>query len=408
MIEKEENRLTVPVNRLSAFMTRVKEMNSKISKIGGSAVSCSVVREFKEKVKFADGEEYSVPFVEIELTAEPFGLNGWIFIARLEHHDSGRVSIYTAPGQELPADERWQHAKSDCDHCNKQIFRSNTYVFKNESGEYKQVGSSCLKDFFKTDPKQALRWFTYIRTILEDSEGDYTRDFMFRGSKDSIYTERYLQLVAVGIRKHGWVSKSASASYSEKSGGFAHLTCTAVEAANAYFTLNKEVIDEFKIEGVDREVVKSALEWLNAEITPKKNKTNFEHNLSGACNAEFISWNEVGVVASLISCYSKAIEKNIARRKAQETDGGFLGSVGERIKISGTVSMVKSLGFGDFGERFLVKIITDNNNAIVWFGNGKAIGELIIGEKVEAKATVKAHEMYNGLSQTVVTRFAIV
>lgn len=404
MVEKVENRIEVPVSRIPAFVAKIKKMNSKIEKIGGRKISYSIVREFEKEF-----ETYKISYVEFEIDSEPFGLIGWNFIAKLEHHDDGRVTVYELPGfKNVPVDAKWQTAKSNCEHCKKQMFRHNTYLLQSEAtGQVKQVGSSCLRDFFNTDPKRILQLTAWYCSIADDSDDEYTERSLFN-SRDILIRDKYLELVAVSVRKHGWVSKATSHKYFENSNGNGILISTADDALTGYWSDNKEVRREFEIEDQDREFVKNALNWLKTTILPKANKSSYESNLVGACLADMISDSETGIVASLISVYAKAVELEIIKRREKESDGGAIGKVGERLKLKATVTMVKSLGFGQYGESFLVKLMTENNNTIVWFGNGNAIGELIIGESVNFKATVKKHEFYNGINQTVVSRLAVI
>ena len=92
------------------------------------------VRTWKELVRFID--------VEVEGTAI---VNGWQFAASLEYTDKGNI-ISGVEGIEIP--ERYYKCAPWCEHCKTARDRKYSFIVRNtESGEFKQVGKACLKDF---------------------------------------------------------------------------------------------------------------------------------------------------------------------------------------------------------------------------------------------------------------------
>jgi hypothetical protein len=91
----------------------------------------------------------------VELVGEPPRLEGWEVVGRLDHDDggSGRLS-FAGPGIERGA---WSGAEPWCEHCGLLRRRTVTYLVRDGSGEVRQIGSSCLRDYTGHDLARAVR-----------------------------------------------------------------------------------------------------------------------------------------------------------------------------------------------------------------------------------------------------------
>ena len=56
--------------------------------------------------------------------------------------------------------------------------------------------------------------------------------------------------------------------------------------------------------------------------------------------------------------------------------------------------------------RYMIKMTDASGNVFVWWGTNDFAADLSVGDKVEGKATVKAHDEYDGCAQTVLTRLS--
>lgn len=93
-----------------------------------------------------------------------------------------------------------------------------------------------------------------------------------------------------------------------------------------------------------------------------------------------------------------AAEKELAR---QQLDGAsqHIGTVGERISIEGDIFFVARFE-SRFGTTHITGVKDDAGN--IYIQKGTAIGYR--GERVSLKATVKDHEIRDGVKQTIITR----
>lgn len=111
-------------------------------------------------------------------------------------------------------------------------------------------------------------------------------------------------------------------------------------------------------------------------------------------------------------CMGIALEKDyIAKREEIKQErlerdqlSDYIGQIKQRLDFSGKLEMVVDCGFqqvsyNSFVEKYMNKIRVDNN-IVVYFG--KKLGEP--GEEISIRATVKDHQEYKGVKQTIVNR----
>lgn len=118
---------------------------------------------FKE-LKDENGKTYNARFVLVEAEGTVV-INDWEFIAEVDHTEKG--NIITGVGVEVP--ERYYISKPVCEHCNSNRYRKNTYIVRNKTtGEFKQVGKSCLKDFTHGMSAEAVtQYMSLFDTLIE-------------------------------------------------------------------------------------------------------------------------------------------------------------------------------------------------------------------------------------------------
>jgi hypothetical protein len=98
-----------------------------------------------------------------------------------------------------------------------------------------------------------------------------------------------------------------------------------------------------------------------------------------------------------------------AREDAQEARKGseWVGSVGERLRGLAVTVMFETHIESEWGGAKLVKFTDGDGNEFGWFGSGVAIYDLKKGDEVILTGTVKKHDTYQGIKQTMLTRCAI-
>lgn len=393
---KQFNILECNMDRLEKKLVRIA---NKCKKYDCDFSYNRIGEEFKT-LKDEEGKSYIAKYIIIEVEGTA-NIAGWKFVAEVEHTEKGNI-ISGISDLEVP--ERYYSAKPVCEHCGVSRYRKNTYVVQNEeTGEFVQVGKSCLKDYTGGMSAEGVAQFISAFDELIKGEEPYTGHHAERFYK----TEDILRFAAETIKHFGYVrtqdSGRSTASRSFDYYGIEH-------GHNFHPTTKRELeveMDEvgFNHESADTvELVQKSLEW----VSKQEESNNYIHNLKTACSLEYTSGKNLGIVVSLLPTFNRELEfqaekaererKRLAEQ-ASEVNSKHIGKIGERISVD--IHSVKCLTSWetDFGTTRIYKIVDVNGNVFTWkTGN-------FIEENVNfLKGTVKEHKEYNGINQTELTR----
>lgn len=141
---------------------------------------------------------------------------------------------------------------------------------------------------------------------------------------------------------------------------------------------------------------------IKAAVGETAEDSDYGRNLRVVLAGEHVSGRNVGILASLVKVYARQQQLE-AERKAHPVVAGFIGEVGERVRgISGTAKTVV-YSEGDYGTTTFLVAITDDGRTVVW--NASKALDIEVGDTFTmCAATVKAHEAYHGVDQSVITR----
>ena len=126
------------IERLEKKLTTISNKCQKY----GCAFTYEVISE--QFVKNEAGEVKRYIEIETEGIAK---VNDWVFVAVVNFHENGNI-IRKCGNTEIEVPERYYTSEPICEHCNAKRRRKDAYIIMNTTtGEFKQVGRSCLKDF---------------------------------------------------------------------------------------------------------------------------------------------------------------------------------------------------------------------------------------------------------------------
>lgn len=387
------------MERLAKKITKIR---NKCNKYGCDFHYAEVGEEFRT-LQDDEGKEYTARFVLVE--AEGIAIvNGWKFIASVEHTPKGNI-INKACDVEVP--ERYYTSNSVCEHCNSNRYRKDTYLVMNEeTGEFKQVGKSCLKDFTMGMSAEGVAQYTALFEELIQGEAPCG------GRGESYYpVKEYLMYVAETIKHFGFVRTHDDC-------GNYNYDNTRSRAFNYYlidhggrFTYEEEKLLREAMQRVsfdaqsNAEVAEKVLEWLNAQ----EGDNNYMHNLKTACSLEFTAYRNLGIIASLYPTYRREVEyqekkaekeRQRALQQASEQNSTYIGNVGERIEIDVQSFECVTSWETDYGTTRIYKFVDTNGNIYTW----KTSNYIYEDEVSKVKGTVKSHTEYRGIKQTEITR----
>lgn len=384
---------------MERLVKKINRIRNKCNKYGCDFHYAEVGEEFRT-IKDEKGQEYTARFVLVE--AEGIAVvNGWKFIASVEHTEKGNI-INRACDIEVP--ERYYTSDPVCEHCNSHRYRKDTYIVMNEeTGEFKQVGKSCLKDFTSGMSAEGVAQYTALFEELIEGETPC-------GSSGARYypVKDFLAYVAETIKHFGYV-RTQDSGRSTRDRAFDYYM---MEHGGRFL---KEVEQSLKEEmrsvsfdanaAGNSEFVENALEWLSSQ----SENGNYMHNLKTACSLDYTTSNNFGILTSLFPTYNRDLEyqaqkaeqeRQRALQQASEKNSNHIGAIGDRIEIDVHSFECVTSWETQYGVTRIYKIVDTNGNVYTW----KTSNYVSEDDIAKVKATVKSHNEYRGIKQTEITR----
>lgn len=338
--------------------------------------------DYVNNVQYVD-QTFTVAGVDIDINCD--GLvkaNGWTVLAHIEHGEAG--NIVTAIGEaEISPD--WYTTPARCDHCGTNRIRTVTFIVENESGERRQVGKSCLKDYTGIAPSVALMWAEVVNIFpnMDCSDGEWHE----RQPSMMYKTSTILAHAVDTIKTHGYIKSD-----------YPNSTRNAV-------------VELVKTDAVPSEdALKTADEmiaWLNGIGT---DVIGIERDCAPFARSGYAKIKHIGRLAYMPIAYKQYIErkaaeeaKELAREKAAKTSA-YVGNIGDRVEFVAETAELVTSWETMYGRTFLYKFTDENGNVFIWFASG-AFDE---HNSIKVRGTVKKHEERDSVKQTIITRCKIV
>lgn len=305
-----------------------------------------------------------------------------------------------------------------CEHCGKHRDRKRTYVCFNEgTGEYRQVGQQCLRDFLGHDPSFIVMAAQFIRSLDELMQGEDEDGEWFGGAyrmRELHSVESVIGRAARVVVRDGYRPRSM-----ESEGNPA----TATTVSNWTFASKRRergrpsAFEEYE----DRYPVTEKAEAYKARVLSRVSEiaahnfesltSDYDRNLWAVCKSGLCEPKHFGLVVSLISWAERA-EQREAKAKAERekwdaSKSQHVGKIGERLRDVPAVVTFTKVFEGHYGAKTLVKFLTTDGNLFQWWATG--VPDLKAGTVGKVTGTVKAHEAdrYSGnVPVTILSRVA--
>jgi len=395
---------TIDAQQLSRVELKLAALNKKAVKLGFAQAVISSSVSFMEEF-WPKSEPYPIFFPKITLTvdAEELRFGDYTFVAALDHSIGKTPIVKSKAGEEVP-EVYFSAVSTTCEHCNIKRHRNNTYVFKDANG-YKQVGSTCLKEFFGIDPTKNLDWFGAFYTFDEEFFERGTRPVHYEGVEVS------LAYALAIVAQHGFVSKKASSAYHEASGGTAWLATTADRVQefllpagglrNAKLT-DAEIQYRREIRAAaeaNKEAAKALIVWGVDYFS--KEAGEYSHNMTKFLSEVAIPAKYMGYLVSVIAAKNR-YDGIVAAKETRVEKNEFIGAVGDKVTLTVKVNKVIPIA-GNYGTSYGIMMTeVDTGNHVVWFASGSPHCEA--NETLVLKGSVKSHNLRDSKNQTVMTR----
>ena len=339
-------------------------------------------------------------------SVEPSGVDGKNFV---NVNLSGKDLGFIVPSKYFTANS------CTCDYCKTNRKRNKTYLVVNqETGEWKQLGKECLKLFVTGIDVDAIATFESFIKEAEDisNPGD---EFFYNRRARFVEVQRALELAHAATKIFGFVATRDNA------GNYNIFSTKNIVQAK----ILKEMgcpSDLLNIDSSDREKINLAALKLTAYLTTAEEdisnnivalrKTVMElpdepyyNNLKTVLVNEYVPLDKLGLLVSA----PKAISRYYEFKKMQEEkeklakSSNYLGSVGEKISVNFVSGREVACCETQFGLLHIYEFKDASGNTVVW----KSSSSKDIPESGTVTGTVKAHEEYDGIKQTVILRARI-
>jgi len=409
--EKTENGYLIrfPKHKLDDFVEGITPIQNKAKKLGLGEITYEVIETYDVGTPITiqswkrDYEmTVRVRWVAVKIIGEPPVLDGWKFIASMDASDEFGVLIRKIPDEDEVIPVKYLKDGGNprlCEQCNRNTPRSKLYIVKNvETGEWRQVGSTCLKDFIgNVTPSEIAQYWHLLYYVAEGSSD------MFGGGGFREYAKHnlveYLTYANMQIRNHGYLSVTRAEELSDMLRRISP-TCEIIDSIlqtihtkdnNYDHSVNPITMDDY----VKAEQV---IDWAMELSDVVCEKSTYMATIRTIAQSGKVPSRHMGYVASMINSHTKHLSDMKRLDKVYE----YLDvEVGVRFDIDGA----EVIGIRSFESRFGTTFIYDmakGNNLFVWFTGNE--GMMALGDTVSFRATLKKFDDYKGLKQTVVTR----
>jgi hypothetical protein len=371
----------IPVENVEKFEKKIAKLAKKADKIGVmvSATFLRVVSEIFEK--FVNGKK--IKFVRLynmyELVAPVVKINGWIFCAKIT--PEGSYNLIVGPKADaIPA--YYRTATMVCEHCNINRRRNSVFILNNETtGEYKQVGSSCLAIFLGIDPKVIADYMTFMKS-LNDDDSELREPSQY---SDLIELHQIMAKAAMMTREYGFMGVQKAM---DTDG------CATINRIRAFDSPDSDY--DCQIEDCDEEKATAVIEWMKTNINSDQ---TYLYNLAVIAEAGYCRFFKSDAIAcSAVAAYHRAME---ASQPRHVNPSKHLHSEGDKVTVSLMITGSQQFE-GQFGVTTLISFKDSEGNSYKWFASGGI--SVVVGDEVTIKGTVKKNEVYKDTASTVLTR----
>lgn len=380
--------MTIFMNRLEELQKQFNRFAKKANAIG-LETSLTIGEPYVKELTIYKYDEIAhatidvgtahVDVVDVSVVFPDYKLGEFDVIGVIDHTFSTKENaVYPCGDWNIPT--KYRKGQGICEHRRTNHKRSKTVLLMNKSGEYKQVGTSCLKEYTGITDISLLSAFRALDALFEESNID-TGMYTGRPSR-KIPIEDYLATCVHYIRLNGYIK-----SLKDEAMDISHKDLT-----NSDFEKAREIRDYFK----------------NGEFT-----NDFLHNIHMHMMKGYTE--EDGLLAYAPIAHAKEMEK--ARAKAEKEKANamieYYGNVGEKVKSIAVTGKCLTSYTNCYGSIYnavttFVYQFTDNaNHVFIW----KTTKNIPLNDDGIFNGTIsgsiKEHKEYKSTKQTILTRVKV-
>jgi len=414
----------------------IEKLNKKCNRLGVSHPTIEISDTYE--YRFTDGTYEDDPFAIVEMRykwyvievfdltitlSEEIKFGDWEAIAYIDHFQHQHIQFDI----DADYDYDFKAAINDntCEHCNTKRSRKKSFILKSKSGEFKKVGSTCVKDFTGVDPTKFFKAFQHILRTLEmfgegewgGFEGDSPRWLDYR-----VFDINHIWTVSKKILEVDGVYIKTEWEEIENPSGYGYIKvrtnvndATSDKVKSVLFDYDPESEYFVKPSEIDEDFVKSMREWLfNMDVRKQKREgctiidgtsneveNDFDVKLKTYAKRKRVRSFEIGFTGWIVDAYNKYV------KSLSEYVSEFQGEVGKKIQIEATITSLSGFN-GSYGWTNVYKMCDSIGNVYSKFGTINAryadTDELKEGSILKMTAVIKKHNEFRGKNETVLGR----
>ena len=376
--------ITIAKVQFPAWKESVDKINARAKRLRfAGGIDYTITGESTEKYEIGDIEtSYRAYKIDVEIGYLQH--EGWDVVAVVKvDRDTAITTYHSMPGYEeiISADT---YEPGVCHECQTSRKRNQVIIVQNaETGELRQVGGSCIKDYVGWKPTMArLDLLLGLREFIAPVPHD----------RCTIDPVTVLAVAHDVVSSNGYVSRD---------------NATDTKPPTASIVRECLAQDDYKC-GIDPgraiELAEGTREWIlsgeNAD-----NYSEYMTNLRAIAASDEISERHVGILASAVAAQHRA-EKREAEKESVRVSSEWVGEVKERRDFDLTIDSIRTVS-GQYGDTTIYSLSDADGSRFKWFASRAALGDYE-GVNVTVKATVKKHAEWDGVKETHLTRAKLV
>jgi hypothetical protein len=393
----------VKLKNFGHFLEVLEKVNKKAAKLGIPAF------EIISKDKIKKGKDGQNTFYRIKVRGEPVKIQGWTFIATIEHMTEGKNVIRMVPEcgvtpQEL--DRFVAASNKNCDYCHSARDRANTYVIREDAtGNLKQVGGNCLGKYLGDAARKLVGASFGLYAALGDSEAK--NEGGGRKQKITYDVESILAATSAMVGKYGYQKRDGGKEPTSGwlqtvmyYGGPYHGPNTPPDIVKADLE-KKETINNPT--SADYKKADEVIKWFKSLPEDEIKNSQFMWSVKNIVDADMVSVKSVGLIAALIPMHYRATAapKPQQQQAAPKPTSEWVGTPGQKIPPTKVKVVYTNVIDGQWGRSQLVKFVDDKGNNYTWFNS--SADDLKQDQQYTITGKIKKHDEYKGNKTTVLT-----
>jgi hypothetical protein len=387
---------------LAATTEKVEKLNARAAKRGWTGrIELASTRREEERVDEFTGFRVTEVWYDTEITGDAPCYGGWRFVATLDWDRHAGLIVRTAPGVESV--DREGLREDWCDHCQTKRYRAKTMLVRNvETGEQRQVGSTCIKDFLGWDKAPV---FIYTDGIKEGVD-EFIGGFGAGGERD-YSVETILSIAWAATMAFGFVPTSSH--WDTPTAGVVRNVLNPPKNAR-YDRGWQDMVA--KLATFAEDAARKAADvraWIASDEF--SGTSEYVLNMKAAAAADLASPRNIGLLASAPQAWAKHCAKTLVRKAREGQPSEWFGAKGDKVTFTGVIEGIhrSEQWFGYSCKTTTIYTIrnAEDGRIVKWFASNPTLGQ-DEGVTVTITGTVKGHEEFREIKSTLLTRCKLI